>query len=145
MANFLGNLYYTIGLIPCILALLNVFGYFRFFSIVNWMIKFKKVTGQYPTSKDYRVNQDYHFFMTYCVYATVVFFWLLFGVITQSWYVYFTLIIFIIFFLKIGKFIKSDNVNMLIGFFLSIIKFLIILILIINHFHFHYDWLNLFN
>ncbi len=143
MVNLIGNLYYIFGLIPLILSLSNVFNYFKFFTIKNWALKFKKVTGKEPSNKDYRSDGDYHFFITYGVSSLIISFWLLLGVITNSWYIYILIIISNIIILRIGNKIKNDNLNMIMGFLLTTIKCLIIYALIMNHFHFHYNWLEI--
>ena len=93
MSNLLGNLYYIIGLIPFMLSLSNVFNYFRFFAIKNWIVKFKKVTGKEPLGKDYRSDGDHNFFLAYGISSLIISLWLLLGIITNSWYIYILLII----------------------------------------------------
>lgn len=143
MSNLIGNLYYIIGLIPFILSLSNIFNYFKFFTIKNWAIKFKKVTGKDPISKDYRSDGDRHLFMTYGISSIIISIWLLLGIITSSWYIYIILIVSNIIILRIGNKIKNDTINMFAGFLLTIVKCIIIYLLIMNHFHFHYNWLEL--
>jgi hypothetical protein len=140
----LGHIFYFFGLFIVLTSLSNLINYFKYLKVRNWSETFKKVTGKSPVIIDFRNQDEYNIFITYPLFSIIQTIWLIFGVISNSWYIFFLII-----FLNTILSYFNRKVNILIiekltGFIFSLIKLVVILALIINHFHFHYDWIELF-
>jgi len=139
----IGNLFYFIGLLILIMSSSNLINFLKFFKIRKWTLTFKKVTGNDVDRKDFKSNEDYNIFTIYSTFVLFESIWFLLGLITSSWYIFLGLTTLSVL-VRIINFLKIDFISKIVGFSFQIIKFLIILALILNHFHFHLDWLQLF-
>jgi uncharacterized membrane protein len=106
------------------------------------MRSFKKISGSNPTPKDFRENNGYVTFSAFNSFTVAEFFWLLFGLATKSWAIFFVLVMFHLIF----RFIMNSQfvyVGKHFGFLFQILKSICILFLVINHFHLHINLLDL--
>ncbi len=141
--NTMGHFFYTIGLFLFILDLINLFSFHKIWKINEWKAAYKKVNKKDPVKKDYQSIDDYNISSFSIVYTILLFFWLVFGLITMSWKIY--IVLFILgFALGLSKKLLNlitkneySKINMLISYPYLIIKSAVILFLVINHFHLH--------
>jgi hypothetical protein len=139
----IGDIFYFIGLLILIMSSSNLINFLKFFEIRKWALTFKKVTGKDVDRKDFKSNEYYNIFIIYSTFILFESIWFLLGLITSSWYIFLGLTTLSVL-VRIINFLKIDFISKIVGFSFQIIKFLIILALILNHFHFHLDWLQLF-
>lgn len=136
----MGLIFYFFGLILVLLNLFIISKFKRIFELKEWMVKFKQVTGRNPVATDYRKGDDKDILNTWSVTIILTSLWIFFGLITKSWYVYLSILIFNT---LINLLVKSTGEFGRIGFILSLLKNLIITatmgFLIMNHFHLHLD------
>ncbi len=131
----IGHLYYAIGLTILIVSVNFILNFFKLNKISTWSRKFVKVTGNTPSIQDYRSTEDYEVSKFLSIYNIIEPLWMVFGLMSASWYVF----LFLIFLRYLMKIIK----NKYIGLVFAIVKSLLILFLIINHFHLHIDLLEI--
>jgi hypothetical protein len=139
----IGDIFYFIGLLVLIMSSSNLINFLKFFEIRKWALTFKKVTGNDVDRKDFKSNEDYNIFTIYSTFFLFESIWILLGLITSSWYIFLGLTTISVL-VRLINFLKIDFISKILGFSFQIIKFLIVLALILNHFHFHLDWLQLF-
>lgn len=139
----MGHIYYLIGIFIGLSVFSNLLNSLKYYKIRHWIETFKKVTSKEPLQSDFRESQDYNIYTAYNSFAIFQFVWFLLGISSKSWYIYLTILLIdfilnnIIFTLRPGFLGKS-----LIIFYL-LFKFVLVFLLILNHFHFHLDWLQL--
>ena len=138
----LGHSFYFIGLLLFLANLGILLKLRKVLKTQNWATAFLKVTNKRPEKKDMD-QTDYQDFMNFNSVMLLNFFWIFFGVITDSWKFFLLLLstllvlnLFINLFSRIKFLLKS----------LNFIKVLILTfsigLLVINHFHLH---LNLYD
>lgn len=140
----LGHIFYFFGLFIVLTSLSNLINYFKYLKVRNWSETFKKVTGKSPVIIDFRNQDEYNIFITYPLFSIIQTIWLIFGVISNSWYIFFLIIFLSTILSYFNRKVNILIIEKLTGFIFSLIKLVVILALIINHFHFHYDWIELF-
>lgn len=138
MIEFLGNIYYFLGIFLFFISFCKTLAYFKFIDIKEWVIKFKKITGKNPEKEDFRNEGDRSFFIGFGCLSIIESVWLICGLLSNSWIIFSILIVSGI---LIRQFISliSFPLQKVIGTSYSLIKTILILILSINHFHFHID------
>ena len=125
------NIYYTIGLLALLSTLINLFKFKKFYYLKEWISKFKKVNGNTPKLNEFRTEKDYNNFISLSVSRMVFIIWIIFGLITNNWFIFLSILVinFLInliikkwtFFYKVILFIKG------------LLEFIIVLLLIMNY------------
>jgi hypothetical protein len=139
----LANFYYFIGLFILICSFSNLINFFKFSKIRHWISTYQKVTNVDVSRKDFRKIEEYNIFTIYSIFTICEFVWFLIGLVSNSWYVFLSLILLSFTTRFIAKLLNHNIVYNTLGFTIQFIKFSAILILILNHFHFHLDWIEL--
>jgi len=139
----MGHLFYFIGIFIFLSALSNVINFNAFFKIKNWIVTFKKVAGKDPVKSDFRNKGDYNTYTTYTTLSSIESFWMLLGIVTQSWYVFISILLFNVLLNLILSIFKANFIEKILLNVYGVFKLLCILALVVNHFHFHFDWLSL--
>jgi hypothetical protein len=140
----LGHIFYFIGLFIMFISFFNLLNIFKYLKVKNWSETFKKVTSKYPNIGEFRNKEDYSIYVSYPLFSNLQFIWFLFGLISNSWYIFLIILVTNILILKLNNLLKISFIEKLTLFTFNFIKFIIILLLVMNHFHFHYNWLSLF-
>lgn len=138
----IGDAYYIIGLTVLIMSFSNLINYYEFFENRLWIQSFRKISGSYPLSKDFRSKEKYTIYSIFNTFTTLEFCWLVLGLITKSWLIF---LILISFHFIIRKLFNTNFILMskYLGLLFHIIKPISIFFLIINHFHLHINLINL--
>lgn len=139
----LGHIFYFFGLFIALMSLSNLLNYFKYLKVRNWSETFKKVTNHPPIMTDFRNKDEYNVFITYPIFSFLQMIWFIFGLISNSWYVFLTIIVSNILISYFSRSINFLLIEKIIGFSFNLIKLVLVLLLIINHFHLHYDWIEL--
>ena len=139
----LGHIFYFIGLFIALISLSNVINYFIYLKVRKWSETFKKITNTQPILIDFRNKEEYNIFITYPIFSILQMIWFLIGLISNSWYVFFSIIVLNILLTNFNKLVNVLFVEKITSFTFNIFKLVVILLLIINHFHLHYDWIKL--
>lgn len=137
----MGHFFYFIGIFVFLGSLSNVINFNSFNKIKNWIITFKKIAGKTPVKSDYKNKGDYGVYTTYTTFASMESFWMLIGIVTQSWYIFISILLLNVVLNIILTIFKSNIIEKLLLNVYGVCKLICILGLIVNHFHFHYDWL----
>lgn len=87
------NIYYLFGLIALLGSFINLFRFNKFYYLIEWISKFKKVNGKTPRINEFRKENDYNIFISLSVSKMAVTIWLMFGLFTNNWYIFLLLII----------------------------------------------------
>lgn len=140
----LGDIFYFFGLFILLTNLSNLINYFKYLKVRNWSDTFKKVTGKSPVITDFRDQNEYNIFIAYPLFSIIQTIWLIFGIVSNSWYIFFSIIVLSIILSHLNRKINILIIEKITGFTFNLLKLVIVLLLIINHFHFHYDWIELF-
>lgn len=144
--EILGHIYYTIGILIILLQINSIMDINKISYISLWSKKFRRISGKDPIDTDFKDSSDITLIQKYLIFVSIEMTWLLFGLMTNSWKLYF---ITLISSFLIGQIIKRLGNLTIITFltrFISIFRFSITLFLIINHFHLHIDlieWIKL--
>ena len=134
-----GHIYYFFGLIIFLLDLGLLMKFSKIQKTRNWVESFLKVTKRKPNKQDMGGN-DLREIMSFNQILSINFFWIFFGLVTNSWKFFLSLLVinFILNFVIINT-KKFKNIN----FGIELTKFLLITIsigfIVINHFHLHID------
>ena len=135
----LGHVYYTFGLIIIVSLLTILVKFNKISNIREWYTKFKKVTDKIPKEKDFRSKEEYTLYNSFTSLIMFEFTWTILGLLTNSWYIFLSLFIITLIINLIRKPIEFTIIDKVLGFKLILIKLLIYLYLVINHFHLHID------
>lgn len=139
----LGHIYYAIGLFVLVSLITYITRFKKIIFLREWVEKFKNVTGRDPKREDYRSEEELNLFIGISILGTVEFIWLFCGLLTSSWYVFLSIFVYAMILNLLIKPIKFTLFGKIIIFHFIILKFLLYLYLIINHFHLHYDILSI--
>ena len=138
----LGHIFYFFGLLVFILSLNRIFQYFKLIEIKEWLVAFKKVTQRDPVKTDFRSVKDYNLFVSFGCLSMFETLWIILGFMSSNWLIF--LVLFLSgFILKQILYFTSFNIQKVVGLIFTTTKYLVILILVINHFHFHQDLVTL--
>lgn len=140
----LGHIFYFFGLFIALMSLSNLLNYFKYLKVRKWSETFKKITNRPPIITDFRNKDEYSTFVTYPIFLVLQMIWFLFGLVSNSWYVFFTMIVLNTLLSYFNKSVNILFIEKITGFTFSLIKLVVVLLLTINHFHLHYDWIELF-
>lgn len=139
----LANIYYFIGLFVLLTSVVNLFNFLKFSNIKRWSESFKKHTGKAPSVDDFKDQESYSIFIISPIFTFIQLIWFIFGLISNEWYLFLTIITFSFILSSLFKNFKNFFIEKIFGLLFSLFKMLIILFLIINHFHLNYDILQL--
>lgn len=139
----MGNLYYSFGLIIILYSLSNILKFKQINSLKEWVFKFKKVTGSEPIDKDFRSNEELSLYRGLSVLSFIDFIWSIFGLLTNSWVIFLGILTLSFILRRITNSIKFSLIDKIITYIFYLAKFLLYLLLVINHFHLHYNILDL--
>lgn len=140
----MGHLFYFVGLIVVLFNIFNISKYKRIFELREWMIKFKEVTGRNPVATDYRKKDDKDILIAWSMSIILTSFWVFFGLLTKSWYVFLFMILVNTTINLATKLIGEFNMfAFTIHFAKNVLILFLIMFLILNHFHLHLDIWNL--
>jgi hypothetical protein len=135
----IGHIYYAIGLLVAFSILSIILRFRKIYSTREWIEKYEKVTGKKPIRKDYRSREEYSASETSSILSSIELMWIIGGFITNSWYVFGSLLIISFLLNLIIRPIKFTFFHKYISLSFLMIKFSVYLYLIINHFHLHLD------
>ena len=135
----IGHIYYAIGLLVAFSILSIILRFRKIYSTKEWIEKYEKVTGKKPIRKDYRSREEYSASETSSILSSIELMWIIGGFITNSWYVFGSLLVISFLLNLIIKPIKFTFFHKYISLSFLILKFSVYLYLIINHFHLHLD------
>jgi len=139
----IGHIYYTIGLIVVLSVLSMIMKFNKMNSIKEWFDKYKKITGKEPEKKDFRSKEENELYTGLSTLGVFEFIWALGGLLTGSWYIFLSLMIYAIIIGLIIKPFRYTFIGTLLSIHFLILKFFVYLFLVINHFHLHYDILGI--
>ena len=135
----IGHIYYAIGLLVTFSILSIILRFRKIYSTKEWIEKYEKVTGKKPIRKDYRSREEYSASETSSILSSIELMWIIGGFITNSWYVFGSLLIISFLLNLIIRPIKFTFFHKYISLSFLMTKFSVYLYLIINHFHLHLD------
>jgi hypothetical protein len=136
---WLGHIYYALGLIPLLMALAVLIKLKDYNKTKEWYSKFEKVTGKKPLKSEFRSVDEYNIYTGVSGITMMDLTWVILGLLTQSWYVFISIIVLSVIVNLIKKSVGLNVISNVLTGFLLITKFSVYLFLIINHFHLHYD------
>ena len=139
----LGHIYYATGLLILISIIAHISRFKKIQSVSEWVEKFKSVTGKDPQKSDFRSKEELNLSIGISILSLLEFMWALGGLLTGSWYIFLSLFIYSIIIRLLIKPIKFTLFGKIAALHFIILKFLVYLYLIINHFHLHYDTLSI--
>jgi|LakMenEpi03Aug12_release.lakeMendotaPanAssembly.Ray.scaffolds.fasta_scaffold54809_4 hypothetical protein len=135
----LGHIYYAFGLIIVVSLLTILIKFNQISNIREWYSKFKKVTGKTPKEKDFRSKEESVLYSSFSSVLLFEFSWTILGLLTNSWYVFLLLFIITLIINLIKRPIEFTFIDKVLGFIIILLKLLIYLYLVINHYHLHFD------
>ena len=134
----LGDIFYVFGLFLFFLTLTKSFAYFKFIDVKEWIIKFTEKIKRTPIKSDYRSLQEYNMMVSFGLIMVFESLWFILGLLTSNWKIFGIVLLFNM----LSKVIIDKlpfPVQKVVGSLLSIIRSILIIVLVINHFHLHYD------
>lgn len=139
--EILGHIYYTIGILIILLQINSIMDINKISYISLWSKKFRKISGKDPIDTDFKDSSDITLIQKYLIFVSIEMTWLLFGLMTNSWKLYFITLLSSFLMGQIIKRLENLTIITFLTRFISIFRFSITLFLIINHFHLHIDLL----
>lgn len=139
----LGHIYYAIGLFVLISLITYIIKFKKITSVREWVEKFKTVTGKDPKKDDYRSKEELNLLIGISTLSLGEVMWTLGGLLTGSWYVFLSIFVYDIILNLLINPIKFTLFGKIVILHFIVLKFLVYLYLIINHFHLHYDTLSI--
>lgn len=136
---WLGHIYYTIGLIPLLMSLAVLIKLRDYNRVKEWASKFEEITKSKPKKTDFRSTEEYSIYTGVSGVLAVDFIWCVLGLLTQSWYVFLSILTISLVLNFVKRSINLNPISTIITSIILITKFSVYLYLIINHFHLHYD------
>jgi hypothetical protein len=140
----MGDIFYFFGLILFLSNLNLISNFFTYIRIKQWFLSFKKITKKEPKNSDFKRGEQKIFNNMNGLFLSN-FFWIFFGLLTNSWKI-FTILLIISLIINltcklIGEFTLFSKV---VQFLKLVLIAASISILTINHFHLHSDLFRLF-
>jgi hypothetical protein len=135
----IGHIYYIFGFIPLLLGLAILLKLRKHIEIDQWCIKFEEITKNKPTKEDFRSPEEFNLKSGVEFINGIDLMWMILGIVSQSWYIFISLIMLSLVVSTIKKAIGFNTVSTALTGILLFAKISIYLFLIINHFHLHYD------
>lgn len=135
----LSDIYYFFGIFILLSVISQLLKHNEIFSLSEWYEKFEKVTGKKATKTDFRKESEWNLFISKNILLVIEGFWIIFGLITNNWFIFVLLIIY-------GKLIglffgkaKYSIIGKYIYFQYFLLKSILYVFMIINHFHLELD------
>ena len=132
----LATIFYIFGLILLLFYVIIISDLKKILYIVEFVEKFKKVTGKVPEKKDFKEN-TYDFYLFAVSTNILSFFWFFLGLISSNW------LVFLLYFSIhpiISIFVRNVKVKLISNFFIILgllINTFLVGLLVFNHFHLH--------
>lgn len=140
----LSDIYYFIGIFILLSVLSNLLKFNRIFRIIEWYGKFEKVTGKKAKKADFREESEWISFYSRNMLLIFEGFWIIFGLITNNWFIFISLLVYGkiigLMFLKI----KYTIIGKYTYLHFYIVKALLYGFMIVNHFHLKWDLWKIF-
>jgi hypothetical protein len=138
------NLYYFIGVFILLSVISQLLKFNKLFSIIEWYDKFEKITGNKAKKEDFRNESEWTIFISRNILLIIEGFWIIFGFITNNWFIFVLLVVYG----KILSFLFDNIKYTLIGKYIylkyHILKAFLYGLMIINNFHIGLDLWKIF-
>jgi hypothetical protein len=131
----LSNVYYFFGIFILLSVVSQLLKYNKIFSLSEWYDKFEKVTGKKATKNDFRQESDWSLFVSKNILLVIEGFWIIFGLITNNWFIFLLLIVYGKIISLLFDRIKYSIVGKYIYFHYFLLKAILYGFMIVNHFH----------
>lgn len=138
------HIYYIIGILVLISVISQLLRFNRIFKVSEWYEKFKKVTGKKPLKNEFRSDSDYYLITSLAPLLVFEGLWIIFGLITNNWFIFVLLFIYGKLVSLIFKNVKYTIIGKSILLHLLILKTSVYAFMIINHFHIGLDLFEIF-
>jgi hypothetical protein len=139
----IGHIYYLIGLVVFFSIISIIFRFKKIYFIREWKDKYEKVTGNKPLKSQFRTKTEYSKLESYNILVTFELIWVLFGLISNSWSIFLSIIIISYILNILIKPIKYTMLHRLTIHLFIIVKLLVYGYLILNHFYLHIENLDI--
>lgn len=130
----LSHIYYILGIIILISNISYILKFNKIYSVLEWYMVFKEITGKKPRINEFRKKEDYKLFINRNILSMIEIVWILIGLFTSGWIFF----LFIISYLTTANLafykIKFSFISKISSFIFAIIRISIYSYLIINHF-----------
>ena len=90
----LGDIYYAIGLIAILVLFTKIMKFNKMNKVLEWLTKFKEITGKSPEDKDFRNKEEKDLFTGITALSSFEFIWVVVGLLTGNWLIFLLLIIY---------------------------------------------------
>lgn len=140
----LSSIYYFIGIFILLSVISHLLKFNRIFGIIEWYDKFEKVTKKKPKRNDFRDESDWIIFLSRNVLLIFEGFWIIFGLITNNWFIFVSLIVYGKIISLLFNNIKYTIIGKYIHLHFYIIKALLYGLMIVNQFHLDLDLWKIF-
>ena len=139
----IGHIYYLIGLVVFFSIISIIFRFKKIYFIKEWKDKYEKVTGKKPLKSEFRAKIEYTTLESYNILVVFELIWVLFGLISNSWCIFLSIIITSYVLNLLIKPIKYTMLHRLSIHLFIILKLLVYGYLVVNHFYLHIENLDI--
>ena len=122
---WLGHVYYAIGLLVFLSTILVLSKLKSYLVTSEWFSRFEKVTGRKPSKKDFRSDDESNLLSTVAALSVFEFVWVLMGLLTSSWYIYLSLLIYSMIIGVISKLVDISFIRKILTGHFLIVKILV--------------------
>ena len=138
--GMLGHLFYAFGLFIVFAGIWRIQNWKLIWESLIWTKTFREVNKKIPIKTDFKNPLYWNTIVTFGVILIFEFIFISFGLFSKSWYIYLLIILVNVLNNYISDLLVKIKLDIVSKYFLlswNLVKTLIILFLIINHFHLH--------
>jgi len=139
----IGHIYYLIGLVVFFSIMSIIFRFKKIYHIKEWRDKYEKVTGNKPLKSEFRSKIEYSTIESYNILVIFELIWVMFGLISNSWCIFLSIIVTSYILNLLIKPIKYTMIHRLSIHLFIILKLLVYGYLVVNHFYLHIENLDI--
>lgn len=135
----MGNIFYGFGiliLLSCFMAIIN---FKKFYFVKEWFVKYKEITGKNPKADDFRSKKDLILHTNRNILISIELIWVMIGLSSSNWIIFLLIISLGVMLNVIFNKIKFTLIGKIISFKFLMMRTLLYILMITNHFYLHLD------
>ncbi len=141
----MGNIFYGFGILILLSCFMGIINFKRFSFVKEWFIKYKEVTGKVPKASDFRSKKDLTLHTNRNILTSIELIWVILGLASSNWTIFLLILTSGVMLNVIFSKIKFSLVGKIISFKFLIVRTLLYLLMITNHFYLHIDLVEYIN
>lgn len=129
------DIFYLLGVFIVIINVICLLNYKVSYSTIEWIIKYKEITGSNPSLIEHRGIKNYHILLFWSITTLLSISWIIFGLLTKIWFVFLGILLINFILNKLIYSVRINRLKNMIILMKSLTLIITIVILIYNHFN----------